>query len=309
MLEGTMLVIDREETTFHNPSIEDYLRHHMNLGRTDLRALVRSLADASPIIRFLTIATGYDASGIRQLLRRCPDAVATMFWAANETLDYSLAGEDRSVSEYLTWVLEIGQVLEFPALALYVENQVNFLAPNKYDISNLVRLAVDMSEDSVVSHARSAAFADQLAQWLMRDIEKAVENDCWAWARESFYLYSELPDRGISPRLTAWLIKCGLSELRRLAVENKFEEHQIRYIDDLLSFLDGNYARSESPEEFEIVERALNGLVEARNHRRTHRLANTASWRVPADTTDDETAWRKAKLIMSNLILQEADRM
>lgn len=48
MLEGTMLVIDREEARFHNPSIEDYLRRHMNLGRTDLRAQCPCFRDIWP---------------------------------------------------------------------------------------------------------------------------------------------------------------------------------------------------------------------------------------------------------------------
>lgn len=164
-------------------------------------------------------------------------------------MDSPLEG-DYCLPHYLVWALGVGQDLESPGLARYVENRTSGMSLDWHHGSYLVELAVAMAEDSMVSRAHSADFTRRLAEQLVFDIEEAAECDDWELAYESFRFYKDLPFHGSFYEPSEELIVCALRELRELADKTSFEMRHLESIDRLLSFLIDANAQDDLPRQF-----------------------------------------------------------
>lgn len=78
VLDCTMVSVEQRSVGFHNPSIEDYTRFHLDAGRVHFPELVNALIDKEQLYRLVAAARMPDGTGILDQLREHRSAVASV---------------------------------------------------------------------------------------------------------------------------------------------------------------------------------------------------------------------------------------
>ncbi|MEU7831268.1 MULTISPECIES: restriction endonuclease [unclassified Nonomuraea] len=296
VLAGTMVAIDEHQVAFHNPSVADYLRHHMNLGRARLPELLASIGDATQIIQIMSVATGHDAEALLNRLKACPGAVADAITTTMETVYDSPSDEDYSMAQHLSWILETAEDLEYPPLADYMmkraDNQLHSSWP-----SHLVNLARDMRGSPMIPEAYFEAFAEATAEVLLFEIEELLEGEHWPRAYETFQLAESLLTASAVAGVIERLVDVGLSTLQELCTRDETKPYQSGWITELLSFLSDHGAENELHDEFAKVERMLARCDERTAKGRGYAHADAGRRRTP----DTHWGWTDVEALMNKL--------
>jgi hypothetical protein len=279
----------------------------MDMGRTDIRALLDCLGAADQIMHFLNIATGYDADGILERLRGLAPILAGIIQGSEDTVDDSISEEDDSFPRYLAWVLNVGRALNSPVLARYVEQATEFLRVDYHHRSHVVELAQAMGIDHFVRRESTETFSRRASEEFILDIDAEAEAGNWAGAYDALSNLDRLPNGAMAYSPSDQLLRCALAELRDLATEDEFGVYQAEAADELLEFLESHGASYEHPDEFERVAQMTAAVAESRVEARSNlplgQLVNTSAW-VPHDELDTGSAevWRRIKLVMESLL-------
>jgi hypothetical protein len=190
VLDGTMVSVERGQVTFHNPSIEDYVRFHLDAGRARLADLLKALIYEEQVHRLIGAADIADGAGILAWLREHESAVAAIIMES-EGPETSLSDEDESQSTHLQWVLETADLLNSSALAAYVMSET--LPPFTYYeyFSHLESLADSLSASPLIPKDYAERFRKEVAESIRSEVEISVEAGDWC---QSIALRLATPD-------------------------------------------------------------------------------------------------------------------
>ncbi|MEW2298327.1 restriction endonuclease [Streptomyces sp. NPDC006743] len=111
LLGGTMITIEQGRVAFHNPSIEDYLRFHLNAGRAHFLELIRATVQGEQLRRLVAAARMADGAGILARFREHELAVTAAAHQMEDDLEMGLFDEDESLSTHLEWALVLQRCL------------------------------------------------------------------------------------------------------------------------------------------------------------------------------------------------------
>ncbi|MFI6176376.1 restriction endonuclease [Nonomuraea sp. NPDC051191] len=266
ILAGSMITIDDGGVSFHNPSIVDYLRHHMNEGRTRLPALLASFIDAGQIVRLMYTAQSHGADGILRQLRECRVDVARSILDTVDTVEDSLSDEDDSTARHLEWILETAEDLDYAPLAEYVTNRTDFDLRRSSHLSHISSLAATMRASSLIPDEHAGQFSQGVREDLLYEVEEQLELDNWQGAYEHFMMLDETLGAEYA-HLTGRLVACALDELAEYAMLEEIDAHNLVSIHELLEFLTKHDAAEKLPKEFDKVEQVLIRLKAERAQR------------------------------------------
>ncbi len=143
VLDGTLIRIDAGDVRFHNPSVDDYFRHHLDQGHANLAALLAAVDDIQQARRLLDAARWGDGH-LRSYFQEHPRAAAAMIIDAETGWDLGLADEEDPL-DYLLWLLRVAEDLNCTRLA-----------------SHVTRKTQDLLDDGYIPPESMLAFLDQI---------------------------------------------------------------------------------------------------------------------------------------------------
>ncbi|WP_405361861.1 restriction endonuclease [Kitasatospora sp. NBC_00085] len=269
VVEGTMLTIDGDEISFHNPSIADYLRYHLNEGRAHIQALLGAMVDLRQLRELVGAANMADGANIRTQLMECASTVL----AALHDVEDGDAYFGTSLSDLLDnleWLLDLGDLLESQPITNYATSQLEYIGVYLDHEGQLVRFAQRLRSYQHVPMEVADQFEEKAAAAIRDELETQIEAQHWAAAFAAYEALRELSRETLDGDLWTGLIECGLVWVRELSRSDPDEWH-IETVESLLEFLFENDAQYDQEKEYATVESALEGLIEARKaqpHRR-----------------------------------------
>ncbi|MFD3910760.1 restriction endonuclease [Streptomyces sp. NPDC058603] len=274
VLDGTMVSVERGRVAFHNPSIEDYVRFHFDVGRARFPELLGALVHGEQVHRLVAAARMADGAGILAQLREHESAVAAVVRATGDDVETGLSDEDESRSTHLEWVLETADLLNSAMLAAYVMQET--LPPFTYyeHFSHLESLADSFGASPLVPQEYAERFREEVTDTIHGELLESVEAGDWY---RSIALYDQLrrtPSEASRELVTESLVRCALEELRQLAAEPE-REPRIAYLElleELVDFLLKQGAEDELPKEFAIVYGRAERVIAAREAERNEWL-------------------------------------
>lgn len=244
ILEGTMISFRAAgEISFHNPSIADYLRHHMNSGRTRIRPLVTSLINAEQVVQLMNVATGHDAAGLLRLLRENSDAVVDTILDTEDTVEYSPSDEDYSSVEHLEWMLDMAELLNSDRLARYVRWNVEYDVAGPAPDSHAVSLAEALVQSELIPEDVSYRYAVRTAAEVADSVEELIDYS-WSMAHERYEIVRRLwqYDREAIDDVHMKLGEAAVRELKELLAAGQPDSRHIYTIEVMLDFLSDHSA-------------------------------------------------------------------
>lgn len=90
LLDGTMVSVEQGRVAFHNPSIEDYVRFHLDAGRTRFPELIGAVIHGEQLHRLVAAARLVDGAGILAGLRENEPALIAAVREMEEDLEAGL---------------------------------------------------------------------------------------------------------------------------------------------------------------------------------------------------------------------------
>ncbi|MFJ9704754.1 restriction endonuclease [Streptomyces sp. NPDC101234] len=253
--DGTLVSVEQGQVAFHNPSIEDYVRFHLDAGRARFPELLKALIHERQAHRIIASARMADGTGILARLREHEPTVAARVQAMGDDVKARLSYEDESQPTRLEWVLETAELLDSATLAAYVMREA--LPPFiQYEhFSHLESLARSFDASPLVPNPYAVRFREEATDAMHSELLESVETGDWYW---SIALYNQLrrtPARASREEAAEGLVRIALEELRRLAAEPE-REPRIAYLERLevlVDFLLKQGAEGELPDEFAVV--------------------------------------------------------
>ncbi|WP_424569021.1 restriction endonuclease [Streptomyces sp. CH-036] len=270
VLDGTMLVIDEGVVSFHNPSIADYIRFHLNAGRGQLGALLASCGDMQQVVRLVDAGRLADGGGIITQLMQLKEELTSAVLGAEDTVD-----DDRE--DHLEWALDTAETIGSSSLADYVAERALELPRWSENTKDLLRLADSLEGSRLITQEVSAEFRALVDDHVSSQISERVAG---GWIDvNNWYAHLDEPIGWLADgTLLDDMVECALKELRELAADpGDLSEASIGFLEALLDFLIDNDADLLHEEEFRAVERIREQLTRARE----------AAWRSLAERSPD----------------------
>lgn len=288
VLDGTMVSVARGQVAFHNPSIEDYVRFHLDAGRARFPELLGALVHGKQVHRLVAAARMGDGAGILALLREHEPTAAAAVRATGDYVETGLSDEDESRSTHLAEVLETADLLDSATLAAYVMQETLPPFTHYEHFSHLESLADSLDASPLVPQEYAERFREEVADTIHGELLESVEANDWY---RSITLYDRLrrtPPATSREPVTDGLVRCALEELRRLAAEAE-REPRIAYLElleELVDFLVEQGAEDELPEEFAVVCGRAERVIAAREAEQNERLQKHRVQRNPPEHSD-----------------------
>ncbi|MDT0613620.1 nSTAND3 domain-containing NTPase [Streptomyces lancefieldiae] len=288
LLDGTMITIEQGRVAFHNPSIEDYVRFHLNAGRAHFLELIRAIVRGEQLRRLVKAARMADGAGILARLREHELAVTAAAHQMEDDLEMGLFDEDESLSTHLEWALGAAELLDSASLAAYVTKETLPSFTHFSSISDLVSLANSLSASPLVPQEHAERFVEELTDRIQAELLESAEVGDWYRSSTLYDQLQSIPSASDREPVTPVLVRCALQELRRLAAEPEQEPHaaNLELMTELLDFLWEQEAEDELPEEFAVVQDRAERVRTARDAERNERLLQYQAQREPAERSD-----------------------
>ncbi|WP_234310695.1 restriction endonuclease [Streptomyces sp. NRRL S-474] len=289
LLDGTMITIEQGRVAFHNPSIEDYLRFHLNAGRAHFLELIRATVQGEQLRRLVAAARMADGAGILARLREHELAVTAAAHQMEDDLEMGLFDEDESLSTHLEWALGAAELLDSASLAAYVTKKTLPSFTHFSPISHLVSLANSLSASPLVPQEHAERFVEELTDRIQAELLESAEVGDWYRSSTLYDQLQSIPSASDREPVTPVLVRCALQELRRLAAEPEQEPHaaNLELMTELLDFLWEQEAEDELPEEFAVVRDRAERVRTARDAEQNERLRQYQAQREPAGRSDE----------------------
>ncbi|MFS4091917.1 restriction endonuclease [Streptomyces sp. AF1A] len=289
LLDGTMITIEQGRVAFHNPSIEDYLRFHLNAGRAHFLELIRATVQGEQLRRLVAAARMADGAGILARLREHELAVTAAAHQMEDDLEMELFDEDESLSTHLEWALGAAELLDSASLAAYVTKKTLPSFTHFSPISHLVSLANSLSASPLVPQEHAERFVEELTDRIQAELLESAEVGDWYRSSTLYDQLQSIPSASDREPVTPVLVRCALQELRRLAAEPEQEPHaaNLELMTELLDFLWEQEAEDELPEEFAVVQDRAERVRTARDAEQNERLRQYQAQREPAGRSDE----------------------
>ncbi|CAM5710525.1 nSTAND3 domain-containing NTPase [Streptomyces aurantiogriseus] len=288
LLDGTMVTIEQGRVAFHNPSIEDYVRFHLNADRAHFLELIRAIVQGEQLRRLVAAARMADGAGILARLREHELAVTAAARQVEDDLEMGLFDEDESLSTHLEWTLGAAELLDSASLAAYVTKETLPSFTHFSPISHLVSLANSLSASPLVPQEHAERFVEELTDRIQAELLESAEVGDWYRSSTLYDQLQSIPSASDREPVTPVLVRCALQELRRLAAEPEQEPHaaNLDLMTELLDFLWEQEAEDELPEEFAVVQDRAERVRTARDAERNERLRQYQAQREPAERSD-----------------------
>ncbi|MFE2382546.1 nSTAND3 domain-containing NTPase [Streptomyces misionensis] len=289
LLDGTMITIEQGRVAFHNPSIEDYLRFHLNAGRAHFLELIRATVQGEQLRRLVAAARMADGAGILASLREHELAVTAAAHQMEDDLEMGLFDEDESLSTHLEWALGAAELLDSASLAAYVTKKTLPSFTHFSPISHLVSLANSLSASPLVPQEHAERFVEELTDRIQAELLESAEVGDWYRSSTLYDQLQSIPSASDREPVTPVLVRCALQELRRLAAEPEQEPHaaNLELMTELLDFLWEQEAEDELPEQFAVVQDRAKRVRTARDAEQNERLRQYQAQREPAGRSDE----------------------
>jgi hypothetical protein len=288
LLDGTMISVEQRRVAFHNPSIEDYVRFHLNAGRSHFLELIRAIVRAEQLRRLVAAAHLADGAGILALLREHKLAVASAVRDMQEDVETGLFDQDESLSTYLQWALETAELLDSPSLAAYATQETLPASIHLQPISHLVNLANSLDLSQLVPQEHAERFREEVGDMIRAELLESVEAGDWYRSSTLYDQLHSIPSASAREPVPQGLVRCALQELRRLAAEPEREPHgaNLELMEGLMDFLWEQEAEDELPEEFAVVQDRAERVRATREAERKERLRKHQAQWEPAEHSD-----------------------
>ncbi|MFG2415107.1 nSTAND3 domain-containing NTPase [Streptomyces goshikiensis] len=219
VLDGTMIAVDQYGVSFHNPSIADYLRFHINAGRVSISALLRALVEPEQIRSLIDAARLPDGSGIIAQLQAEAELTATAVVKTAEFVETSTSPGEESEASHLTWVLEIAELLDSIPLTAYVTKELTLGPWHGEHVEHLVELMEVVAGSRLISQEQATRFTDEIAAGMRIELAEFVEDGDWYFAVRTYEALQEVGGSLSGPPLEA-LVECALAGLQVIAKED-----------------------------------------------------------------------------------------
>jgi hypothetical protein len=255
LLDGTMISVEQGRVAFHNPSIEDYVRFHLNAGRAHFSELLKALVHEEQVQRLVAAARMADGAGILARLREHRSIVSTIVQAMGDDVETRLWREDESRSTHLEWVLETAELLDSAALAAYVMQETLSPFPHFGPFPHLESLMGSLDASPLVPREHAEQFREKVTDAMHGELLESVGAGDWYWSIALYHQLRRTPSRASREQATESLVQNALEELRRLAAQPEREPHiaYLELLEELVDFLLKQGAKDELPEEFAVV--------------------------------------------------------
>ncbi|MFF0161694.1 restriction endonuclease [Streptomyces sp. NPDC005263] len=272
LLDGTMVSVAQGRVAFHNPSIEDYVRFHLDAGRTRFPELIGAVIHGEQLHRLVAAARLADGAGILAGLRENEPALIAAVREMEEDLEAGPAYGDESLSTHLEWALETAELLGSPALASYVTRGTRLPFIHFVPLSHLVSLANALDASPLVPQEHAEQFREGVADVIHTELLESAEAGDWYRCIELNHQLHAIPSAVVREPLTQVLVRCALDELRRRADEREPLDAYPDSMEELLDFLWEQGAEDELPKEFALVQERTERVAAARAAERDERL-------------------------------------
>lgn len=319
MLEGTMIVIGRDNVLFeepwlsagdldlvefHNPSIEGFVGSHFGArnSRTGLAQFIPSLAE-DQIRRLIDVAEPEGATGLRDLLRTAEAEVAQAVWAMEAEVEDSTTEEDGSVAQHLEWALEVAERLGSQELVAYVMEKTDRELAGSGFYTHLLSLARALRRSSLIPDEHAARFCRDLGTDLESDVGEMLGSDEWSYALDLYEHLADVPGHTVSPELDREMIELALKDLRS---HKKKEPAGSDYdsIIELAGFLDAHAHGFDADGEFTGIRAAAQHLAESARAELEARLWKPSFDEGPAVPRDAHPSAATDWAFMEDLMLR-----
>ncbi|MET9294152.1 hypothetical protein [Streptomyces sp. NPDC003077] len=288
LLDGTMVTIEQGRVAFHSPSIEDYVRFHLNAGRAHFLKLVRAIVQGEQLRRLVAAARMADGEGTLTRLREHELAVTAAARQVEDDLEMGLFVEDESLSTHLEWTLGAAELIDSASLAAYVTEKTLPSFTHFSPISHLVSLANSLSVSPLVPQEHAEWFVEELADRIRAELLVSAEVGDWYRSSTLYDQLQSIPSASDREPVTPALVRCALQELRRLAAEPEQEPHaaNLELMTELLNFLWDQEAEDELPKEFAAVQDRAERVRTTRVAEGNERLRPYQAQWEPAERSD-----------------------
>ncbi|MBM2620995.1 hypothetical protein JIG36_36395 [Actinoplanes sp. LDG1-06] len=101
LLDGSLIRIERESVSFHNPSVEDYFRHHLSVGRADFSAILDIVENSQQTYRLMEIAAATGGEDVLSFLRNNRGRIESAIVSAHQETTYGFVGQHEDEGAYL----------------------------------------------------------------------------------------------------------------------------------------------------------------------------------------------------------------
>ncbi|MCF1595245.1 restriction endonuclease [Streptomyces muensis] len=288
LADGTMVSVEQGRVAFHNPSIEDYVRFHLDNGRARFPELLKALVHEAQVRRIVAAARMADGTGILARLREHEPTVAAVVQAMGADVETRLWDEDESQPTRLEWVLETAELLDSTTLAAYVMREALPPFIHYEYFSHLESLAGSLDASPLVPSTYAERFREEATDSLHSELLESVEAGDWYWSIALYHQLRRTPSRASREQAAQGLVRNALEELRRLAAEPE-RKPRIGYLErleELVDFLLKQRAQDELPAEFAVVYERAERVFALREAERGEWLQKYQIQRDPSARSD-----------------------
>ncbi|MFJ4947043.1 restriction endonuclease [Streptomyces sp. NPDC088760] len=268
VLDGTMVAVEQHMVSFHNPSIADYLRFHLDAGRAPMAALLGALIDPVQIHSLIDAAGMADGSGILAQLKAEAERTTAAVLETAEFVEWSPSPADESEASHLQWILETAELLDSAPLAAHVVKETRLGPWHGEHVEHLVSLVDAMGGSRLIAQEDVARFAGEVADGIRRDLAEQVEAGDWYGAIDLYNTLGQIPGGSLSGPALEALVECALDGLHLVAGEDE-SSLDADPLDALLQFLfDQGYeggADDEYAEDFAAVQKLVDRFAGLRD--------------------------------------------
>ncbi|MFE6891983.1 restriction endonuclease [Streptomyces sp. NPDC057694] len=216
VLDGTMVAVDQYGVSFHNPSIADYLRFHLDAGRAPMAALLGSLVDPGQIRSLVDASRMADGAGILAQLKSEDERTAAAVVETAHFVEWSSSPGDESEASHLQWVLETAELMDSALLAAYVVKELELGPWHDEHVEHLASLMDAMDGSRLIAQRSVERFAGEVVDGIRRDLAEHVEAGDWWEAIRLHEALGQIPGGLLSGSELEALVECALDGLRQV---------------------------------------------------------------------------------------------
>ncbi|MGW9068014.1 nSTAND3 domain-containing NTPase [Streptomyces yangpuensis] len=280
VLDGTMVAVEQDGVSFHNPSIADYLRFHLDAGRAPMAALLGALVDPQQIHTLIDAAAMADGAGILAQLKAEAARTASAVLDTEEFIEWSHEVADESETSNLQWILQTAELLDSAPLAAHVVKKTGPDHLHGEHTEHLVSLVHTIEGSRLIAQEDVGRIADEVTGTIQLELAEQVEHGNWYGAISLYESLQTIPGDPLSGPPMEALIECALEALHLVANEDE-SLFDAQPLEILLQFLreqgceDG--ADDESAEDFATVQKMLDRFTDLRRVPRFEPRQETAA--------------------------------